>query len=52
MSSMIRLKTGYTSSKYFDNQKQLAEYLGIKNSSKKAIESRCKVFNYSVEFQN
>jgi hypothetical protein len=47
---MIRLKTSYSSNRWFDNQKQLAEFLGIKNSSKKSIESRCKKFNFEVEF--
>jgi len=49
---MIRLKTSYSSSKYFDNQKQIAEYLNIKNSSKKAIEARCRVVRMEVEFNN
>jgi hypothetical protein len=47
---MIKLKTSYSSNRWFDNQKQLAEFLGIKNSSKKSIESRCKKFNFEVEF--
>lgn len=47
---MIKLKTSYSSNRWFDNQKQLAEYLNIKNSSKKAIEARCRKFNYEVEW--
>jgi len=47
---MIRLNLSISRSKYFDNQKDLAEYLGIKNTSKKAIESRCRVLNFEVEF--
>lgn len=47
---MIRLKIGLSRSKYFDSQKDLAEFLGIKNTSKKAIESRCRVLHFEVEF--
>jgi hypothetical protein len=47
---MIRLKISISRSKYFDNQKQLAEFLNIKNSSKKAIETRARVLSMEVEF--
>jgi hypothetical protein len=47
---MIRLNLSISRGKYFDNQKDLAEYLGIKNTSKKAIESRCRVLSFEVEF--
>jgi hypothetical protein len=47
---MIRLNLSISRSRYFDNQKDLAEFLGIKNTSKKAIESRCRVLNFEVEF--
>ena len=47
---MIRLLISISRSKYFNNQKELAEFLCIKNSSKKAIESRCRVLSFSVEF--
>jgi hypothetical protein len=47
---MIRLNISISRSRYFDNQKDLAEFLGIKNTSKKAIESRCRVLNFEVEF--
>jgi hypothetical protein len=47
---MIRLKTSFVNSRYFDNQKQLAEFLNIKNSSKKAIEARCRKFNFEIEW--
>jgi hypothetical protein len=36
--------------KHFDNQKQMAEFLDIKNTSKKAIASRCRQFGYGVKF--
>jgi hypothetical protein len=49
---MIRLKTSYSNSRWFDNQKQLAEWLGIKNCSKKSIESRCKKLSFEVEYYN
>jgi hypothetical protein len=47
---MIRVKIGLSRSKYFDNQKQVAEFLNIKNSSKKAIETRARVLSMEVEF--
>jgi hypothetical protein len=49
---MIRLKTSISNSRWFDNQMQVAEWLGIKNSSKKAIESRCRRLNFEVEYYN
>jgi hypothetical protein len=36
--------------KHFDNQKQMAEFLDIKNTSKKAIAGRCRQFGYGVKF--
>lgn len=47
---MITLIISISRSKYFETQKDLAEFLCIKNSSKKAIESRCRVLSFSVEF--
>lgn len=47
---MIRLTLSVSRSRYFDNQKDLAEFLGIKGTSKKAIESRCRVLSFEVEF--
>jgi len=49
---MVRLKTSYSNNRWFDNQKQLAEWLGIKNSSKTAIKSKCKRLNFEVEFES
>jgi hypothetical protein len=49
---MIRLKTSYSNNRWFDNQKQLAEWLGIKNSSKTAIKSKCKRLTFEVEFES
>jgi hypothetical protein len=49
---MVRLKTSYSNNRWFDSQKQLAEWLGIKNSSKTAIKSRCKLLNFEVEFES
>jgi hypothetical protein len=46
------IKRGYSYSTYVENQKQAAEMLGIKNSSKKAILARCRVLGYEVEFDD
>lgn len=45
-----RIETSISHSQWFSTQGQMADWLGIKNSSKKAIETRCKVFGYKVEF--
>ena len=50
MNHVIQISISH--SRWFDTQKQMAEFLGIKNSSKKAIQTRCKVFGYEVEFGN
>jgi len=47
---MIRLKIGEIRSRYFNTQKELAEFLGIKNTSKKSIQGRCRILNFNVEF--
>ncbi len=47
---MIKVKTSYSNNRWFDNQAQCAEWLGIKNTSKKAIEARCRVLSMEVEF--
>ena len=47
---MIELKISISTSKWFDTQRQVANFLDIKNSSKTAIESRCRQWGYEVEF--
>lgn len=47
---MIRLKIGLSRSKYFDNQKQLAKFLNVKNCSKKSLQARARVLSMEVEF--
>lgn len=47
---MNRIHISISHTKWFDTQKQMAEFLCIKNSSKKAIQSRCRMFGYKVEF--
>jgi hypothetical protein len=46
----IKLKTSYSSNRWFDNQEQLAEWLEIKDSSRKAIRKKVKEVNMKVEF--
>ena len=47
---MIRVTIGLSRSKYFDSQKQVAEFFNIKNCSKKALEARARVLSMEVEF--
>ena len=47
---MHRIQIGMRHTRWFDTQKQMAEFLGIKNSSKKAIQSRCRMRGYEVDF--
>lgn len=46
----LKIRTGLIQTTYFENQKDAAEWLGIKSSSRKAIESRCKGSNYTPEW--
>jgi hypothetical protein len=46
----MRIKKSISYTTYYKNQKEMAEDLGIKNSSKKAIEARCRVMGYEPEF--
>jgi DNA-binding XRE family transcriptional regulator len=47
----IELKRSISHSTIFDTQRQLADFLGIKNSSKKAIEARCRVMGMETCFE-
>ena len=47
---LIRLQTSISQSRYFETQKEVSEFLGIVNYSKKAIITRCKKFYYEIEF--
>ncbi len=47
---MHKIHISISHTKWFDKQTQMAEFLGIKNSSKDSIKTRCGVFGYSVEF--
>jgi hypothetical protein len=47
---MILIRIGLSTNKWFDNQKEVAEFLNIKNSSKKSIEARCRVLHFEVDF--
>jgi len=49
---MHRLIISWSYSRYFETQKDMAEFLDIKNTSKKAIASRCRALTYGVEFDD
>lgn len=46
----IRLRISISTSRWFTWQWQVAEFLGIKSTSKKAIASRCRQLGYKVEY--
>lgn len=48
----ITVEISISTRKHFILQSDCAEWLGIKNSSKKAIQQRCNVLNYTVTFDN
>jgi hypothetical protein len=48
----IQVKTSFTNTRHFITQAECAEWLNIKNSSKKAIEKRCSDLGYEVSFDN
>lgn len=48
----IHVKTNYTNTRHLSSQAETAEFLGIKNSSKKALEARCRVLGYEIEIDN
>ncbi len=48
----ITVKRGEVQRNHFITQKECAEYLGIVNTSKKAIQSRCRKLNFEVEFDD
>jgi hypothetical protein len=49
---MHRLIISISTSKYFKNLRDLSDFLDIKNASRKAIEARCRVCNYEIEFND
>ncbi len=49
---MHTIEISISTTKWFDTQKQMAEFLGIKNTSKKSISSRCRVYGYGVNFND
>ncbi len=48
----IQVKTSYSNTRHFILQSECAEWLGIKSSSKKSIEARCRALSYEVTFDN
>lgn len=48
----IHVKTNYTNTRHLSSQAETAEFLGIKNCSKKALEARCRVLGYEIEIDN
>jgi hypothetical protein len=47
---MVQIKISISTSNWFKTQEKAADFLGVKNTSKKSIKTRCKKFNYDVEF--
>jgi hypothetical protein len=49
---MHKLEISISQGLWFDTQRQMAEFLYIKNTSKKAIASRCKAWGYGCTFDD
>jgi len=49
---MHKIQISISRCMWFDTQQQMAEWLGIKGASKKAIASRCKVWGCGCEFED
>lgn len=47
---MIIVKISISTRRWFDKQSEVAEWLGIKNSSKKALLARARKLNFEIEF--
>jgi hypothetical protein len=48
----VTIETSISQRRHFINQKETADWLNIKNSSKKAIEARAKKFGYTVIYND
>jgi len=46
----IKVDLSISHTKYFDTQKELGEFLGLKNSDKNSLTRRSKRLGYEVEF--
>lgn len=46
------IEISISTSKYFETQQAMAEFLGLKNSSKRAISRRCRLWGYGVQFDD
>ena len=49
---MHTIQYSISTTKYFDTQKQMAEWLAIKGADKKAIHKECKLWGWGVNFDN
>ena len=49
---MHTIQYSISSTKYFDTQKQMAEWLAIKGADKKAIHKECKLWGMGLKFDN
>ncbi len=50
MEYKILIRIGLSTNRWFKNQKDAAEFVGVKNSSKASLISRCKKLNFGIEF--
>ena len=46
------IELSISTSKWFESQQEMARWLGIKGTSKRAIASRCRSFGYAVLFDD
>ena len=48
---MIVVKISISTSKYFNTQTEVAQFLGVKNGSKKSLTTRCERLGFKIEFE-
>ena len=52
MEKLHALEMSISHTRYFNSLRDLADFLDIKNASRKAIESRCRVYGYEIKFDD
>lgn len=48
----VTIETSYSNRRHCTTQKEAAEFMGIKNSSKKALEARARQLHYTIVYND